>query len=93
MVTGTDLSTGARFDFKQDRFDLLCSDLSSVRLARAAATWSAVPVVLSPVTYSNYGGRCNAVLLPRLQEKGRLDATARPVGRELVALRSNISRH
>jgi len=56
VVTGTDLSTGARFEFSQDTFDLLCSDLGSVRLARAAATSSAVPVLLSPVTYRKYGG-------------------------------------
>ena len=40
-------------------FDLLCSDLRKVRLARAAAASSAVPIVLSPVTFNNYGGRCN----------------------------------
>src|SRR5262249_20121858 len=62
VVTGTDLSTGARFEFSQDTFDVLCSDLGSVRLSRAAATSSAVPVVLSPVTYRNYAGRCNATL-------------------------------
>jgi NTE family protein len=28
IVTGTDLSTGARFEFSQDAFDLLCSDLN-----------------------------------------------------------------
>jgi NTE family protein len=61
VVTGTDLSTGARFAFSQDTFDLLCSDLGSVRLARAAATSSAAPVLLSPVTYRNYGGTCSAV--------------------------------
>ena len=60
IVTGTDLSTGARFEFTQDSFDLLCSDLGKVRLARAAATSSAVPVVLTPVTYRNYGGTCGA---------------------------------
>ena len=90
LVTGTDLSTGARFDFTQDHFDLLCSDLSSVRLARAVATSAAVPVVLSPVTYANFGGRCNAALLPRLQEVGRLDAASRPVGRELLRYRETI---
>jgi len=59
IATGTDLSTGSRFAFYQNDFDLICSDLNSVRLSRAAATSSAVPVVLSPVTFNNYGGRCN----------------------------------
>ncbi|HSV59741.1 MAG TPA: patatin-like phospholipase family protein [Variovorax sp.] len=47
-VTGTDLSTGARFQFSQDQFDLICSDLAKVKLSRAAATssgcrWSSRP--------------------------------------------------
>ncbi|MBP6708285.1 MAG: patatin-like phospholipase family protein [Candidatus Accumulibacter sp.] len=59
LATGTDLSTGSRLAFFQNDFDLLCSDLNTVRLSRAAATSSAVPVVLSPVTFNNYGGTCN----------------------------------
>lgn len=58
VVTATDISTGARVPFQQPFFDVLCSDLGAVRLARAAASSSAVPVVLSPVTYDNYGGTC-----------------------------------
>ncbi|MNX78992.1 hypothetical protein D3C86_1106050 [compost metagenome] len=38
---------------------MLCSDLNAVRLSRAAAASSAVPVVLTPITLNNYGGRCN----------------------------------
>jgi len=58
LATGTDLSTGSRLAFFQNDFDLLCSDLNTVRLSRAAATSSAVPIVLSPVTFNNYGGNC-----------------------------------
>jgi len=87
MVTGTDLSTGARFEFSQDYFDLLCSDLSAVRLARAAATSSAVPVVLTPVTYRNYGGTCAAVLPAGLRDVARADQPNRPAGRALLRLR------
>ncbi len=58
IATGTDLSTGSRLGFFQNDFDLLCSDLSKFRLARAAATSSAVPIVLSPITLNNYGGSC-----------------------------------
>ena len=58
IATGTDLSTGSRLAFFQNDFDLLCSDLNKVRLSRAAATSSAVPVALSPVTLNNYGGTC-----------------------------------
>jgi NTE family protein len=59
LATATDISTGTRVTFQQTIFNLLCSDLNAVRLSRAAAASSAVPVVLSPVTINNYGGTCN----------------------------------
>ena len=59
VAGGTDLTNGARFAFSQYEFDMLCSDLDKVRLSRAAAASSAVPVVLSPVTFNNYAGRCD----------------------------------
>jgi len=59
IANGTVLSTGARLAFYQNDFDLLCSDLGTLSLSRAAATSSAVPVALSPVTLNNYGGSCN----------------------------------
>jgi len=58
MVMATDISTGARVGFTQQAFDIICSDLSTVRLARAAAASSAVPLILSPITLNNYGGTC-----------------------------------
>lgn len=58
LINASDLSLGARFEFTQEQFDLLCSDLSEVSLARAVAASSAVPVVLSPVVIRNYGSRC-----------------------------------
>jgi NTE family protein len=59
VASATDISTGSRFVFSQRVFDTMCSDLGSVSLARAAAASSAVPVVLSPVTFNNYGGNCD----------------------------------
>jgi len=58
VVTATNISTGSRFTFTQDDFDLICSDVGKVKLSRAAAASSAVPMVLSPVTFKNYGGNC-----------------------------------
>lgn len=58
FATSTDITTGSRLAFYQNDFDLICSDLNSFRLARAAAASSAVPVVLSAITLSNYGGTC-----------------------------------
>jgi len=59
MASATDISTGGRVVFNQTIFNVLCSDLNAVRLSRAAAASSAVPVVLSTVTLNNYGGTCN----------------------------------
>lgn len=58
LVSATDLADGTRLIFNQENFDVLCADLSGMRLARAAAASSAVPVVLSSVTIDNYGGTC-----------------------------------
>ncbi len=58
LVSATDLADGTRLIFNPENFDVLCADLSSVRLARAAAASSAVPVVLSSITIDNYGGTC-----------------------------------
>jgi len=57
-VSATDLADGTRLIFNQENFDVLCTDLSSIRLARAAAASSAVPVVLSSITIDNFGGTC-----------------------------------
>ena len=59
ILNATDLSTGAQFPFIQDQFDLLCSDLSGVKLARAAAASSAFPGGLTPLTFQNYAGSCD----------------------------------
>lgn len=37
LASATDISTGGRFVFNQNTFDVLCSDLNAVRLSRAAA--------------------------------------------------------
>ena len=59
VASATDISTGTRVPFNQTIFNLMCTDLNAVRLARAASASSAVPVVLSTVTLNNYGGTCS----------------------------------
>lgn len=58
LINASDMTLGTRFEFTQEQFDLLCSDLSSFPLARAVAASSAVPIVFSPLTLRNYSGRC-----------------------------------
>ena len=59
VPTATDIATGARVPMNEVLFDIICSDLTSFPLSRAAAASSAVPVVLSPVTLVNRGGSCD----------------------------------
>lgn len=81
VATGTDLSTGSRLAFLQSDFDLLCSDLSRVRLSRAAAASSAVPGVLSPVTLNNYGGTCGYQYPAWVGDVAKLRGSAWSAGR------------
>ncbi len=87
IATGTDLSTGSRLAFFQNDFDLLCSDLNKVRLSRAAATSSAVPVVLSPVTLNNYGGNCGYRYPAWVKDVTDTKHPVRPSGRILQRYR------
>ncbi len=64
LVGATDLADGTRLIFNPENFDVLCTELSSIRLARAAAASSAVPVVLSSITIDNHGGTCGYRLPP-----------------------------
>lgn len=58
LVTATDLTTGAPFEFTHEQFALICSDLNSVPLSFAVASSSAVPLALSPMTLRNHADAC-----------------------------------
>ena len=58
LVTATDLTTGAPFEFDAAQFGLICSDLRAVPLSFAVASSSAVPILLTPTTLSNHAGEC-----------------------------------
>ena len=53
-VNATDIASGARFEFTQDEFDLIQSDLSKFPVSRAVAASSALPLYLTPVNLKNY---------------------------------------
>ena len=59
ILNATDMTLGSQFSFTQDQFDLLCSDLSGLPVARAAAASSAFPGLLTPLTFRNYAGSCD----------------------------------
>ncbi len=87
VAMGTDISTGSRLAFYQQDFDLLCTDLNKVRLSRAAATSSAVPVVLSPVTFNNYGGTCGYQYPAWVQDVAKPEGRPRPAARAVQRYR------
>lgn len=57
-LSATDMVTGTRFEFVQEQFDLMCIDLSRLRIARAVAASAAVPVLMSPIALDNRAGGC-----------------------------------
>jgi len=88
-ASATDISTGARIPFIQGVFNQLCSDLNAMRLSRAAAASSAVPVVLSTVTIDNYGGTCNIDLPPWVKAFTESDDPPRPAARAIRGLKES----
>ena len=73
----TDMTSLSRFEFTQGTFDLLCSDLGQLPIAWAAASSSALPLVLSPITLKNYAGQCtheHVALLERAKREGGIAA-------------------
>jgi NTE family protein len=86
-VSTTELTTGSRIVFLPQNFDVMCADLSSFRLARAAAASSAVPVLLSPITINNYGGTCGYREPAWLRQFSEATTPPRPAGRILKRLR------
>jgi predicted acylesterase/phospholipase RssA len=54
ILNATNMANGAPFEFTQDSFDFLGSDLGSVPIARAVAASSAFPFLLSPLTVWSY---------------------------------------
>ncbi|HWL41082.1 MAG TPA: patatin-like phospholipase family protein [Gemmatimonadaceae bacterium] len=58
IVNATDMSLGAPFSFTQEQFDPMCNDLADFPIARAVASSSAFPGLLTPITIENHAGRC-----------------------------------
>lgn len=52
-MNATNMTTGDRFTFTQEEFDLIGSDLAAFPVARAVAASSAFPFLLSPVSLVN----------------------------------------
>ena len=54
ILHATNMANGGRFQFTQDEFDLMRSDLGPLPVARAVAAASAFPFLLSPLTLESF---------------------------------------
>ncbi len=54
VINATDHTLGEQFLFTQDFFNLICSDLNRVKIARAVTASSAFPGAFPPLTFRNY---------------------------------------
>ncbi len=59
MLNATDIAMGSQFTFVQDQFDLICSNLAGVHVARAVAASSNFPIAFTPLIVNNYAGTCD----------------------------------
>jgi NTE family protein len=58
LINATDMIQGVRFEFSQDQFDLLCSDLSKLHVSRAVTASTSFPVIFAPMRLDNHAGEC-----------------------------------
>jgi NTE family protein len=105
-VNATDMRFGDRFEFSQEQFHQLCSDLDRVPLARAVAASMAVPIVMSPITLWNHKDTCPVPVLSapvpgraahgpyiHLVDGGLSDNTGVRAALENIALRGGLVRN
>ncbi len=71
VVNATNVAMGERFEFTQDDFDFLGSDLATLPVGHAVAASSAYPVLLSPLRLKYYPGEaCSSALKAVADWKG-----------------------
>ena len=58
IITATDLSLGASFEFTEHQFDRICSNIGTFPLAFAVAASNSVPILFTPITLKNYASSC-----------------------------------
>ena len=69
IINSTDLSLGNRFEFTQDQFDLLYSDLGSYPIGLAVAASAAFPGALTPMILNNFENRVDYELPDWVQQE------------------------
>jgi len=69
FIHASDMASLSRFEFNQRQFDLICSDLSQLPISVATASSAALPLILSPISMTNYAGKCGFIPMAVLQEE------------------------
>lgn len=78
-LNATDMGIGSQFSFIQGYFDLICSDLSQVSVARAVTASMAFTPWFTPITLKNYNdGRCGYITPDWVQSAIDAGANADP---------------
>jgi NTE family protein len=94
IINATDVGLASRFEFTQDSFDLICTDLTRYPISRAIAASTLIPALLTPITIENRAGRCGYALpdwVARTLETG--DHSSRQYFRaSVLKSRSDVSR-
>jgi predicted acylesterase/phospholipase RssA len=70
ILNATDMTLGRRFEFTQEQFDLLCSDVAKTTIAAGVAASSAFPGLLSPLTLENFAADGCGFRTPEWLETG-----------------------
>jgi len=80
ILNTTDMGIGSQFSFVQAYFDLICSNLSPVSVARAVTASMAFTPYFTPVTFRNYNdGRCGYITPAWVQNAINAGADADPM--------------
>jgi len=83
MINTTDMGIGSQFSFVQGYFDLICSDLSQVSVARAVTASLAFTPYFTPITLKNYNdGHCGYITPDWVQNAISAGAEADPLIRQ-----------
>ena len=85
VLNASNLSLGEPFEFTQDEFDLLGSDLGDFPVGRAVAASSAFPFLLTPVTLVNHGARSDVTFAATDELSAYRTLRARARARNLLA--------
>ncbi|HEU4889324.1 MAG TPA: patatin-like phospholipase family protein, partial [Thermoanaerobaculia bacterium] len=78
ILNATEMDIGTRFEFTQEQFDSICSDLGKVPIARGVAASSAFPVLLTPITFRSYASQGCGYSLGDWFELAKNDRTINP---------------